>query len=123
MKVYILINDGKTEGVFTSDGKKAKDKKLLEEAHIRRLKYIDALELWRADCKKKAEYYYNHVARLCHVLAPSEYLNLMALRGDELHKCKKIEEKINELYQMSAEEIIKEYCPQYSWKEQELEGD
>jgi hypothetical protein len=125
MKVYVLINscEGTAEGAYTFEGKKVKDKELLAEANTRRLKHIKVLEVKCASCTHTANYYNNIVAKASFDMSASELLNFTAVRDVLNTERKSIEERINTIYQKSAEEVIKEYLPMYRWEERELLGD
>ena len=126
MKVYILMNtyEDAIEGVFTYEGKVVKDKERLEAAHILRVKEVEHL------CKEQAKFgkaidglNEQIVSTFIDVSpAPSSLLNDINKRDLAVNKFKKLEDRINTINQLSAEEVLDKYGTTY-WEVRELQGD
>lgn len=126
MKVYILMNtyEDEIEGVFTYEGKVAKDKERLEAAHILRVKDIEQLGKERAKfakavdgLNKQIQYAFSDIST-----SPSNILNTIAKRDMAVAKYKQLQARINDINQLSAEEVINKYGTTY-WEVRELRGD
>ena len=126
MKVYVLINsyEDTIEGVFTHEGKLKKDKERLEAAHILRVKSVESLCKEAKKFRKAVDGLNQQIMSAFQDIspAPSDLLNTIAKRDMAVSKLTKVQEHINRLNQLNAEEVIHEFGVDY-WEVQELQGD
>lgn len=126
MKVYILTNtyEDEIEGVFTYEGKVAKDKERLEAAHILRTKEIETLGKERAQFSRAVDCLNNQVKEAFsgNDLTPPNLSNIISLRDKAVSKLNKLQDRIYEINQLSAEEVINKYGTT-CWVVRELQGD
>lgn len=126
MKVYALIsaNDDMIEGIYTTEGKRVREKKLLEDAQIGRIKHIETLENLRNEYISKVIYFHAEVANLARTGYTVHNVYELLDKLDALEaKRKTISDTIDSINQMSAAEVLKVYGIPYSWEERELIGD
>ena len=125
MKVYVLINSKNcVEGVFTYDGKLAKNKELLEDARSRRTSLINMLLEDAANVGEIADTYNNEICSAFTDISrsPSNLLNTIALRDHAVAKLRTTRERIRALNNMSDEELVVEFN-KIRWEVRELQGD
>lgn len=126
MKVYVLVNsyEDAIEGVFTYEGKVKKDKERLEAAHILRVKSVEALCVEHTKLSKAVDGLNWLITSAFQDISPvpSDLLNTIAKRDMAVSKRTKVQEQINKLNQLSAEEVIHKFGVDY-WEVRELQGD
>lgn len=124
MKVYALVNSvgGMVDGIFTADGRRAKEREIFTQACIMLHKHVNSLEAEKTTCSEQARALYLKATMMPFEANADEVASLLREKDALVERRREIEKEINFLCNLVQEEIIELYGPPYVWETYELQG-